>query len=536
MCKNKYTQRNINVTNLDSYIEVITGVNRTHLNNYQNDTIIGMQEVADVLRKAAKTQQKIVIYGDYDADGIDSVIILGTLLKKIGHHNYSLRIPDRFSDGYGIQPKAIEDIPSGSILITVDNGITAFDALEAAKNKGIYIIIMDHHSQQDKIPVHNILIDPEATDFAKNSRFHGYCGAGLSYKLCETMFPDDTKFLDEMSVFATIGTVADSVPLIDENRRIVQRGLSVINNGNAPHSINRLANDLGFIGHCSAEDVAYLIAPMVNAAGRIKEHGGTITAKALTAGINAAPEAVRTLREINDLRKSMTNEMINRVTIDQRDPVNFLVIPDGHIGLLGLVAGKFMDQTGKPTFAMALQDGVYKGSARSDDETKNNVCEMLESIKDLLISYGGHPGAAGFAIDPKNVDEVHKKLSAYAVQPHRTGNFYDFEVDSRDAANVITDLESVGPFGKDFPAPIVRVRTHFDKSNRETGYWQRMGAERSSIRFVMPGDLQGVYFKRADEYVKDGSPSNVYLYGTLGWNYYNGKKQAQIKVIDYEKY
>lgn len=231
----------------------------------------------------------------------------------------------------------------------------------------------------------------------------------------------------------------------------------------------------------------------------------------------------------------MTREMLDKVSIDPRDSINFLVIPDGHIGLIGLAAGRFQAQTGKPTFAMTLQDGIYKGSARSDDERQNDVCQMLASVKELLISYGGHPGAAGFAIAPENVEAVHRRLSAYDVKPHRSSNFYDFEVNAKNAEAVISDLASAGPFGKDFPAPIVRIRTHFDKRNRETGYWQRIGAERNSIRFVMPGNLQGVYFKKADKYVNDGSPSNIYLYGTLSWFYNNGRRQAQINVIDYDK-
>ncbi|MBR1866359.1 MAG: ssDNA exonuclease RecJ2, partial [Lachnospiraceae bacterium] len=448
-------------------------------------------------------------------------------------------IPRRFSEGYGIKPSSIDDIEA-DLLITVDNGIAAAEAIKIAKEKGMKVIIMDHHlpaldAEGEVIrPEADILVDPEA--FPETADFDGYCGAGLTLKLIEKMFPKNVNLITKASAFAAIGTVADIVPLKEDNRRIVRKGLEAMNSNNMVMGLADLIMESGLSGHVDSESIAFKLAPTFNASGRLEDEGGqNVLAALMNKDPMGALVMAKQLIEINEKRKALIDDAISKVEIREEDPVNFTFYmdPDGTnvTGIVGLIAGKLAESTGKPSFAFTLDDsGVMKGSARSDDEDQNNVYLMLKSAEKYLLGFGGHKGAAGFSFAPENLENVFAALKAYPTKPHDPNLYYDLDLDPTEAYHTLSIMDQMEPFGKGMDRPVFRIEAHFSG----TEWYQTMGEEKQHLRFDLPGNLKAVAFHLAEQYEKDGFPMDVYLYGTLCWNYYKDRKYTQFRVDSYE--
>lgn len=523
----KYQKRDNSVNTLDEFIYKKTGLSIAALNTYKDEYAIQhLQKAADEIRDAIKDGRPIVVYGDYDADGITSLIILTLLLISL---KAKVRIiaPRRFTDGYGISEASFakKDIPDGCLLITVDNGITAVAAMRYAIEHSMRVVILDHHLAGDTIPEHHVLIDPEA--IPNSAEFDGYCGAGLSFKLCELMNP---KILPYAVAFAAIGTVADVVPLKEDNRRIVQAGLRSINRGTVPYGLKKVISLFGLDGHCTAEDLAFSIAPAINARGRLEDNGGTYTIKTLLSnGLNADTLAAEMIAKNNE-RKEIVKQLMASVSPDANDKVNFLVVDGTWPGLFGLAAGKIQEETGKPTFIMSNNNGIVSGSARSDDETKNDVSAMLRSVKDLLLGFGGHPGAAGFRFEEKNLHTIHERLSDYDVKPHEEKYLYDLDLNPIEAKAIRMQMDNAEPFGKGLEKPVYRITCHFNGDR----YWNTMGKLKEHCSFSLPYGLKAVMFSRAEEYKSLGCPKDIYLYGSLEWDWLRGRKTVKFRVSDFE--
>ncbi len=522
---------------LDDYVKAKTGKTIRGLNRFKASyTIKNLDKVKARLIRAAREGQLIYVYGDYDTDGICSVSEMCILLDSIGA-SYVVYLPRRFSDGYGINVNTIQGVPDGALLVTVDNGIAAIEALQIAAQRGIETIILDHHmSASDDngniiIPTASIIVDPEA--FPDGCDWDGYCGAGLVCELAKIMLTPGSLALEYIKTLAAIGTVGDVVPLLSANRQIVRDGLTNLNSGVMPLGLDILKRQIVLTskigGPLRSEHLGYYISPCFNAAGRLKDTGAMgVVATILANTPETAASYSAQLINWNKERKSITEDCLKTVEVSPTDRVN---VVSGSIpaGCIGLVAGELVKTTGRPSFVVSCnENGVMKGSARSNSPL-NNAKMMLDACSDLLLGYGGHAEAAGFSLKAENFQAFHDALNAYPLVDIDTTPVYDLDIENPIyIPSLLTELETVEPFGKGVERPLFRMRVDLTEYPEPT----RDGIH---LRFKLPGNITGMAFHMAERYLSDGSPYSLYLYGDLQWNYYNGHQSPQMIIKDYER-
>lgn len=517
-------------TDLNSYAISKTGLSINKLNEVKEYTIKNLDLAAMKLLTAKEKHQPVYLYADYDVDGLGVTYIGCRIMEKLGFKrgvNFFPVVPRRFSDGYGINTSAVDLMRDGSLLLTGDNGITAIDAIKRAKCKQMDVVILDHHLAGMVLPAANIIVDPEA--FPDTADFNGYCGAGLFYKLYKVIFPNDPD-KDVLSA-AAISTIADSVPLIKENRLIVKNGLEALNNGYGGAAYEALLQEFSLYGHARAEDLAFSIIPALNAPGRLNDIGSRITASILLSETDEQCKiGIERLKTDNEFRKKITKDMVMDLHADDNCKINFVVAPSGYPGLYGLAAARLAEQTGKPSFVMGDNGhGFYSGSARSDDETNNNVKAMLDTAAEHLHRYGGHPGAAGFSLPIDEFENVKECLSQYNVKPHEAKHVYDLDLDPDNIEDTLKILDKMEPFGKGFEKPLFRMKVHL--TDDQIKYMGK--PDKIHLQFILPNG-KAVFFNAVQRYEDDGKPKNLYLYGYLSWNYWKDTCTPNFNMIDYE--
>lgn len=423
----------------------------------------GMREAVDRIDSAIENNEKIVVYGDYDADGICSNAILSLYLKSRGVEVFS-HTPNRIGDGYGLNNDTLEKIIEEvmpDLIITCDCGISCYDEVEFVKDLGVDIIVTDHHEPGEKTP-DCVVINPKQNGCGYP--FKGLCGAGVVLKLVQALsgFEVMEKYLDLCSV----ATIADLVPLLDENRLIVQLGLSRIpsteNIGlKALFSSNNLIKPM-------ASDVAFKISPRINAAGRM---GDAYRAFELltTENRTRVAEIISELETENDRRKEMCNEMYMEALVDlhYEDIVNTRAIilcnSSWEKGITGILAAKLCGDFMRPTFVLAKSgDGSYKGTCRSIEGI--NIFEVLSACSDLLIEFGGHSQAAGFSISPDKVEafklRIKDVLSGYDAKLFLPTFLYDDEIELKDLNyDFVESLSMLEPTGNSNPKPTFKIKS-----------------------------------------------------------------------------
>ncbi len=521
---------------LDEYCREKTGKGLKAINRFKPYYLIpNLERVLKRIRKAILDGQLIYVFGDYDTDGISCVSGLALLLNAMGCKNFKINCPRRFSDGYGINVNTVNAIPPGALLITVDNGIKAFEALTAAAERNIEVIILDHHmaDHDDKngeiiLPPASIIVDPEA--IPDGCDWDGYCGAGLVCELAKLALPPSHMVLQQIIAIAAIGTVADVVPLLSANRKIVKEGLDNIKAGIMPMGLMTIVDQItktSKITDIKSDTLGYYISPTFNAAGRLHDTGAmAVVVTILENNPQKAANYAAQLIGWNTERKDITNGALKNIQIEANDSINF-VSGNIHPGCLGLVAGKLVEATGRPSFVVApTSDGMhFVGSARSNSP-ENNVEHMLSSASSLLTKYGGHAEAAGFSFKKENYEALHEALSSIPLVPIECLYQYDLDLEIPELPATITDLENAEPFGKCFERPVYRMRIdNFTACPTSDG---------EHIRFVLPGNITCIAFHQADKYEKMFSPKSMYVYGYPQWNYYRGQKSPQFMVNDFE--
>ena len=419
-------------------------------------------KVADKIKKFVQDDKKILIYGDYDTDGICASTILYLFLKSIGA-NVDVYIPNRFENGYGISVEAIEVIIeeySPDLIVTVDLGITAVEEVEILKQEGVEIVITDHHLPLDEVP-DCLIVDPKYNN--EDYGFDGLCGTGVAYKLVEVMSDRQTanKYLD----IAAIATVGDIVPLIDENRAIAKLGIEKINNSDCLESLKFIKEKLG-IEKLTSTDISFKIVPRFNSSGRmdnaLKVFDFLIqTDKKLLEEKYAEIEADNTLRLATIDRANKTIDSLMR-DFDFNKP-SILIAGDFHEGTVGIIASRLAHDYNKPTIVFAkTENGTLKGSGRSIDSV--NLHEIIASMADNLINFGGHKMAVGLEIETDYFDKFEEELNRkileitnkhdFLIQPKKS----DIEI-SEDDLNIefAKQLELLEPFGDSNERPNISI-------------------------------------------------------------------------------
>ncbi len=393
-----------------------------------------MDLATEIIIEAIENNDKIRIVGDYDQDGVSSTVILMKTFKKIESYvgralDVDFKIPDRMTDGYGINERIVAEAKADGVglIITCDNGIAAFEAVDKAKELDLKIIVTDHHDvpivKDENENVEEMLIDADAIVNPKQSNcrypFDAICGATVAFKLCQNLFRMmnlNISELDELYQFAAMATVCDVVDLIDENRIIVRKGLEIINR-TENLGLNMLIKETGIEGKkISPYHLGFIIGPSINASGRL-ETANLSVELFLTEDTKEASEKASFLVSLNEERKEMTErgieetiDMIERSSMKD-DDVIIAYNPDIHESIAGIIAGRIKDRYYRPTVVLtdANEEGIVKGSGRSIEDY--DMFKGLSEVKDLFERFGGHPMAAGLSLKKDNLGLLKSRIN-----------------------------------------------------------------------------------------------------------------------------
>jgi len=432
-----------------------------------------MRRAVDRLQRAIAAGENILLYGDYDVDGSTSVVILKTAIELAGG-KATFHVPDRFSEGYGMQPAVIEAAAGNgiSLIVSVDTGIRATEAIERARELGVDVIITDHHLPEATLPPAFAILNPNRPDCPYPDK--NLCGAGVAFKLIQALLASlpwpaekTRRILKSFLKMVAIATVADVVPLRGENRIIVKHGLEGLRSVRNP-GLRALLDIAGIREgeRPSTGQVAFRIAPRINAAGRMAS-AGEVVDLFLTADTNRARSLATQLHELNQERQQTEAEMVRRilddcVTTPVTDDQAALVF-DGegwHRGVVGIVATRLVEHFHRPVFVLSVdgESELAQGSGRSIPPF--HLLEALESMSDLFLRFGGHRQAAGLSLPADRVAEFRQRLCEYAAEHLSPDDFrpvrefdavLDFEETDEQA---VADILAMEPFGFGNPAPL----------------------------------------------------------------------------------
>ena len=419
--------------------------------------------------QAIDNGETIVVFGDYDVDGVTATALLYQHLKGMGA-TVKCMLPSREGDGYGLSRNAIQSIRDKGyqLIVTVDNGISAVEEAEFAAELGIDLIITDHHLPPETLPKAVAVVDPRRLD--DTSPFKGLCGAGVAFKLCAALdgCPPE-EMLDYCGDLAAVGTVADVMPLTGENRTLVKSGLRQLQNTDRP-GLEALLEEVGLAGRpITAENISYAIAPRINAAGRM-DSAVTALQLVLCEDPDRAEELAHKLNEINVKRQETELEIFKaaQVLLEQQperleDRVMLLWGRDWHPGVIGIVASRLVERTGRPVIVVTVDEhGECKGSGRSVPGFNLHAC--IGSCADLLIRYGGHAMAAGLSVREENLPELRRRLNEWAARECPVLHTAPLECDlpihlDRVTVDSVRRIDALAPFGAENPTPVFLLQS-----------------------------------------------------------------------------
>ena len=524
--------------NIDS-LESAQKYFRPNLNELHDPFLMkDMDRTVDRLIQAIDSSEKIMILGDYDVDGTTSVSMLyDYFIKKTLEPIYY--IPDRYKEGYGVSEESIAFAADQkvSLIITIDCGIKAHDEIEAANKKGIDVIICDHHIPDDSIPKAYSIINPNQKNC--DYPFKGLCGCGIGFKLISAIEkksggPEETnQYLD----LVAIATIADQMPMINENRTIVYHGLKEFNNNPRPgfHFFIRAINR-----KIVESDIAFNIGPRINASGRMKS--GMISVKLMTENdTNAAYKTAQEIESINLLRRAKEKE-VTEEAIKKTDPLKFTNVVYGsnwNKGVLGIVASRLVDKFYKPTIVLNLEKKMYTGSARSI--ANFDIYDAIQSGKEYLDQYGGHKYAAGLSIKEENLKDFIDHFESYVKNAMNNKMFtktigYDTEIDLSDInESNFKILSRMSPFGQSNYRPIFRTNNCCG-----TGNLRLIGKEKTHIKFEISDSednkIQALGFNMSEHYQQINNKQHFDILYSISRNTFNNSSSLEltIKAINFK--
>ncbi len=428
-----------------------------------------IQKAAKRIKEAVNRKEKIAIVGDYDVDGVVSSAILSEFFDDLGI-NYKIKIPNRFTDGYGISPKIVEEIDT-DLIITVDNGITAIEAAKVCKNRNIDLIITDHHTPISTLPEAFAIINPKQNGCSFPST--EICGAQVAWYLCAALKKEFkisynlSKFLDILS----IAIVADMMELKDINRTMVRSGLKYLDNSQR-HSIKAIKTVFGKENFLS-EDLSFLLAPLLNSAGRMES--ANIAYEFLRSkSMEEAFLRLEHLIELNNLRKETEKELFEKAENFAKDTKSVLIGwgENWHEGVIGIVAAKLVRKYKVPVILFSITGDIAKGSARSIGDI--DIFKMIKKESSLLLGYGGHKGAAGLSIKKEKLQEFKTKMEeAFEKLPKELFTPKEEILGEIDASAInfklLEILNYFEPYGQENPVPLFTIKEAFVKIDKLIG-------------------------------------------------------------------
>jgi len=495
-----------------------------------------------------KERHTIVICGDYDADGVTSSAIMSETLAALGAL-VEVWIPSRFGQGYGLNKEIIQELKDRNValIITVDNGIRAKAEVDFAKSLGIDVIVTDHHegpptrSEQPDCLVIDPILDHE------NYPFKYLCGAGVAYKFATALISSSTlseeikKTLEEKIIdLAAIGTIADCVTLLGENRLLAARGLAVMNR--RPRlGLRELANVSNISADLDSWNISWQITPRLNVAGRL-DHANAAYQLLVTKDPSEAQKIAAELNQRNIERQVMTKAIVEEASLDieanQANEKLLIAISPNVLdesktgwneGVVGLSAGRLAEKYSRPCLVITRSEGNIKGSGRSVEQF--NLVAALEAGKEHLERYGGHKMACGFTLKSlEDLEGFMSKVKAMAAQVLSDVDLSpilqidaELKIEEVDSA-MIEAVQAFMPFGQDNPEPKFTSRAMIEEV-------MVMGKEKTHIKFRLGGKW-ALAFSKAEELAHLKAGDMIDFVYTVGFNEFNGRREAQLKIVD----
>ena len=371
------------------------------------DNFKDMQKATNRIKQAIENKETINIVGDYDADGIVSTTIMVEFFKNALGIDVNYIIPNRFKHGYGISAKILELIEDG-LIITVDNGISALEAADICKQRGLDLIITDHHTVGSKVPDAYAIVNPKREDC--NFPFSDICGANVAWYLCANIKQSfDLQYnLMELFDLLTIAVIADVMPMKSMNKTIVKRGLQELSNSQRI-SIVALKQRLG-LHEIKEDDIGFKIAPLINCAGRMAD-GKIALEFLLSRTIQEANDNLDYLIELNERRKQEQLFIFEdaKTQVNSDDEVIIVASKDWNEGIIGIVASKLCEKYKKPAFVFTQKEGYFKGSGRSLGDI--HLYELIDGVRELTLNFGGHKGAAGLSVAIDDMSQFQEQIN-----------------------------------------------------------------------------------------------------------------------------
>jgi len=510
-----------------------------NLNN--PNLFLDMTKALDRIIYSINNDERILIYGDYDVDGITSTALLFSVLKEITSNIYYY-IPNRFQEGYGLNEQAINIALKNkiSLIITVDCGISSVCEIEKAKELGIDVIISDHHIPQSSIPSAFAIINPKCDE---NYPFKELAGVGVSFKIAQALYArlnKNQENLNEFLDYVALGSIADSVPFVSENRILIKYGLRILNQ-TKKEGLKALIKECGLNeGEINTRDINYALAPRLNAAGRLEDPKIALELL-LTESKERAKYLAKKLSEINNNRRNIGDSILKEAKIQAKKQINkennhvlVLSAENWNQGVIGIIASRLVEEFNRPTIVISEKNDIGKGSGRS---TQNfHLYKAIEQCKELLTNYGGHEHAAGIGIQSKKILEFKLKINKiYQTFMTEKEIIPQLDIDAsillKDINfNLLKDIDTLEPFGFGNPKPV------FCSYENKISNWRLVGEKKQHIKMkVLEKDrlFYGIGFKLA----KIGSKiltdnKRVSLAFNVELNRWNGAENIQINIKD----
>jgi len=507
----------------------------------------GVREACARILQATATGERIVIHGDYDVDGITSTVMLRRGIELLGG-NVGHFVPDRHRDGYGLQPSTIERLHADGarLIISVDCGIRAVEAARRAKELGVDLIITDHHEPEAELPPALAVLNPKRVDCAYPEK--NLAGVGVALKLVQALMTQAGRGAEALPHFvkiAAIGTLADVVPLVGENRVIAHIGLAALSRGPNGAGLEALLQECGLAAKAvDSFHIGFIMAPRLNAAGRMGSADAALELLLMRGRDDATRAGAQTLaRQLSEENTRRQTEEAAIVTEARRivdgDPDvgghNMLVVAGSgwHRGVIGIVASKLTDAYNKPSLVLSVADGIAQGSGRSIPGF--HLLDALESCRDLFLKFGGHKQAAGVTLEEARIPELRRRLTAWADERLEPDDLVprlriDAPLGLRDISiDVLAGLTRMGPFGAGNPKPVFRA-SPIDLVNPP----RRMKDRHLSMLVRQDGRaFRAVAWRAIDrEPYLIANPTGLELAYSLEQGEYRGERTTELTVAD----
>lgn len=489
-----------------------------------------MDKAVERIQTAVMEGQPILVYGDYDADGITSTSIMLETLEMIGADVHYV-LPNRFIHGYGPNKELFaEKINEGiQLIVTVDNGVAGNEAIAFANSQGVDVIVTDHHELPSVLPEAYCIIHPRHPE--GKYPFGELAGAGVAFKLATALLEEVPL---EMLDLVTIGTVADLVSMTGENRNLVKLGLQAIKQTQRLGLLELLKVSGVDLQKLDETSIGFSLAPRLNAIGRLGDPNPAVELMT-TFAEDVAHELAEKLDQINNERKQIVQETTAAATalINPEDSVNVIAGKNWNPGVLGIVAGNILKQTGRPAIILSIDDtGTAKGSGRSIEAL--DLFAMLNTMRSEFTHFGGHAAAVGLTLPAENIATLQTKINTFITEK---------DIDLSKGATLLIDetlpldkieltfveeLKKLAPFGTDNPAP------HFSVDGN-VSFVKRIGADQQHLKFTLEKEtsqLDAIGFGFGAESEEIQQPETHFV-GDLEINEWNGQKKVQLRLLDF---